>query len=140
MIAMPLAKIPEFVEYVVEWSDGKEMFCEDFLQAGRAVRYRHRMLGFHAFLITAWRSCGRKWEVLWDMEWTEADMLLTASDFEGLRKQRVPLRLLDQLFSHPGLGAELFVEGDEDRMEPYEPRNSRKTRNQFESSGMKPTT
>ncbi|GEM_PF-5712331 len=100
-----------YVEYVVDWSDGRQAFYEDYLRAGRAVRYRQRMFGFHSFVITAWYSTpAEEWNVLWDLEWTAADMHLTLPDYEALYRQRVPLKLLDQLFKHPGLHPDLFRE------------------------------
>lgn len=122
MIARPVMTAPDydpltFTEFVVEWEDGRQVWTEDLLAAGRAVRYRHRFLArrFIPFSITAWHTPKQgQAVVVWELEWTAEDMTLTPADFECLRKQRVPLRLMDQMFKHPEIEAGRFAQEMED--------------------------
>ncbi len=94
----------DFVEYIIEWDDGKQLWADNHHRIAKAVRYRHRMNGFQPFYVQATRALpGGEWQTVWDLEWTERDMTLTADDLAALFRQRVPAELIDRLFKHPGL-------------------------------------
>jgi hypothetical protein len=96
-----LAASLNFVEYVVEWEDGRELWEEDFITLAKAIRYRRRMAGFLPFRVTAWQANAQGgYEILWDMEWTAADMRPGPEDERALRSQRVPDKFLRRLFPH----------------------------------------
>jgi hypothetical protein len=99
-----LAAHLEFIEFIVEWEDGKQLWTDTHHQAGKSIRYRHRMNGFQPFYIQATRALpDGGWETVWDLEWTEPDLRLTREDLLALKRQRVPGDLIDRLFRHPDI-------------------------------------